>query len=71
MAKILLKCVNCQNYTINKNELDSRINQDEKNLVKCEKCSNQLKTPHPPRFSVNGKYNKYLRLMKQISEKNH
>lgn len=62
MGKLLLKCVECNSYTF------KTINEDLEEVVKiCPVCQGQLKTPHPPKFSMDNKYSKYLRLLKKES----
>lgn len=55
MGKILRKCTNCNNYTMNK-------------LI-CPYCGGQTKNPHPPKYSTQDKYGKYRRAAKKF-EKN-
>lgn len=59
MVKLLLKCVECNTYSFNSIESDS----EEKKT--CAICNGALKTPHPPKFSMDNKYNKYLRALKK------
>ena len=64
MGKLLLKCVKCQNYTF------KTINEDLEDTKKmCPICGEPLKTPHPPKFSMDNKYRSYLRLLKKESAK--
>ena len=63
MGKLLLKCEKCHNYTFqltNENESESR--------TTCLKCNGKLKTPHPPKFSMDNKYAKYIRAMKRENQ---
>ena len=58
MVKLLLKCENCFSYTFS---IDPTVESD---LI-CKHCEGKLKTPHPPKFSLDNKYGKYLRKMKK------
>jgi rRNA maturation protein Nop10 len=60
LVKLLLKCISCNNYTFNS------INSDEsENKKVCPICNGILKTPHPAKFSMDNKYNRYLRELKR------
>lgn len=64
MGKLLLKCSNCKSYTF------KTINEDSNETVKlCPQCKGDLKTPHPPKFSMDNKYVAYLRKLKSESLK--
>ena len=58
MTKILLKCENCKLYTFS-------LDIENSGPGKCPQCGGQLKTPHPAKFSMDNKYNKYLREIKK------
>ncbi|MHA1728861.1 MAG: H/ACA ribonucleoprotein complex subunit NOP10 [Promethearchaeota archaeon] len=45
MPKMLYYCDSCKSYT-----MEEKI---------CPKCGEQLRTPHPPKFSPHDKYQKY------------
>ncbi len=50
MARHILKCLNCSNYTTKKD---------------CEKCSGKTVSPKPPKFSLQDKYQQYRREAKK------
>ena len=63
MGKLLLKCEKCHTYTFHlpyDNESESR--------MVCPLCNGDLKTPHPPKFSMDNKYTKYIRALKRENE---
>ncbi|TFG20429.1 MAG: ribosome biogenesis protein [Promethearchaeota archaeon] len=45
MPKILYFCPKCNTYTLSPKE--------------CTKCGTKVKTPHPPKYSPQDKYQKY------------
>ncbi|MHA1340642.1 MAG: RNA-protein complex protein Nop10 [Promethearchaeota archaeon] len=45
MPKKMFKCEKCLQYTLSKDI--------------CPKCGGKVKTPHPPKFSLVDKYQKY------------
>jgi H/ACA ribonucleoprotein complex subunit 3 len=45
MPKMLHYCKECKEYTLSTKE--------------CPKCSSTVKTPHPPKYSPQDKYQKY------------
>ena len=61
MVKLLLKCTNCKAYTF---KLGTEEGEFEENKT-CPHCQGTLKTPHPPKFSMENKYSKYVRALKK------
>lgn len=68
MVKILLKCPECKSYFIDVTRLNVEQHNEQKNLARskntCPTCNIGLKTPHPPKFSMENKYLKYIRELK-------
>ncbi len=54
MVWLLRRCVSCGRYTLATDQ--------------CPTCSGALRTPHPPRFSVDDKYRLYRRRLREIAE---
>lgn len=71
MVKLLLRCENCLHYSM-KTPPGSEPNQEEENpdllFRTCEHCGGQMRTPHPPRFSIENRYEGYLRRMKALAD---
>ena len=64
MVKLLLKCIDCKTYTFRSiSEEDSIIERRT-----CPNCQGTLKTPHPPKFSMENKYSHYIRTLKKELE---
>lgn len=57
MPRIIGKCDKCNEFALKMTD-DST----------CPKCKGPLRIPHPPRFSPDNRYQKYLREMKKWSK---
>ena len=74
MVKILLKCPACKSYYIDTTRLHVEENDESANKFEskfkntCPTCEIGLKTPHPPKFSMENKYLKYIRELKVQQE---
>lgn len=55
MVWLLRKCVNCGEYTLKRE--------------RCPFCGNDLRVPHPAKFSPEDKYAKYRRAMREVNGK--
>ena len=66
MVKLLLRCPECHKYFIDKEHLETP-NSSNQRLAKniCQSCNTVLRTPHPPKFSMENKYLKYIRELKK------
>lgn len=64
MVKLLLKCTACNSYTFN--PLPTESESEEKKV--CSYCQGPLVTPHPPKYSMDNKYRKYIRNLKKELE---
>ena len=62
MVKLLLKCSECNSYTFN----DLPSESGDKKI--CPFCQGSLATPHPPKYSMDNKYKKYVRALKKEIE---
>ncbi len=63
MVKLLLKCSKCNSYTFNTLPSDLESESEDKKI--CPICQGTLVTPHPPKYSMDNKYRKYVRALKK------
>lgn len=69
MVKLLLFCPTCKRYLIDRSIIGIKEDLKSEFSLFCKICNSRLKTPHPPKFSLDNRYHNYIRQMKSIKQK--